>query len=331
MNLSRLAFPTAHRRSFVSTVLLSHTWDKETLVELRKQAKARGLSTYVPSSSLFSAYRTHRDHSKGNKSTLIARIQEHEENSVTSTSAPGTFRNASSNVAPPKKISQAASPGIPLVVRPDSTSPNSDFLAIKLPDLSRRPPNPPVQIVSFVRFISGSIAPLISCNQSYPSSLSNSGVSLQPYVPDFWNSARSKPVVPLEPDLPKLHVVSGSPAHYVGGPTHNLEKHQEDSSPSTIIQADDPPVSKQVGFWADFSESLGLPRSFSVRRTLSEASNLAAQTGKDESQTRSRPLTDEERNGLYILLGIVGGSWLVGALVNRPTVAAVEHDAQSQH
>lgn len=109
---------------------------------------------------------------------------------------------------------------------------------------------------------------------------------------------------------------------------YNLEKHQEGDSLSTTVQADDPPSSKELGFRADFWESLGLPRSFSVSRTFSEASNLAVHAG--QSQTRSRPLTDEERKGLYVLLGIIGGSWLVGGLVNRPTVVAEEYDTETQ-
>ncbi|KAH0827160.1 hypothetical protein J3R83DRAFT_4851 [Lanmaoa asiatica] len=236
-------FTTPHRRFFVSTVLLSRTWQNETLVELRKEAKARGLST------------------KGNKSTLIARIQEYEENSASSTSPPihppGVIRSASTKVVPPapsQKTSQAASPGIPLVAQPRSASTNSDFLAIRLPDLSRPPPSAPVQV---------------------------------PYVPDFWNSAQPKAVAPLEPELPKLHVVSGSATHYDGGPTYNLEQHQEDDSLPETTQADDPPASREIGFWADFWESLGLPRSFSARRPLS---NLTAQAGEDKFQSHSRPV-----------------------------------------
>lgn len=264
------------------------------------------------------------DHSKGNKSTLITRIQEHEENSATPSAlahTPGTIRSASTNVVPPssKKTSQAASPGIPLAAQPDSTS---NFLAIKLPDLSQPSPNAPVQVVSFIRFIFASIISLIAFLSV------KFDISLQPYVPDFWNSAQLKVATPVEPELPKLHVVSGSATRYDGGPTYNLEKHQEDDSTSPTAQADDLPASKEVGFWADVCESLGLPRSFSAPRTLS---NLAAQAGKDGSQTHSRSLTDEERKGLYILLGIVGGSWLVGGLVNRQTVVAEEHDTQNQH
>jgi len=149
---------------------------------------------------------------------------------------------------------------------------------------------------------------------------------LQPYVPDFWDSARPTSDAPLEPAPPKLHVISGSATHYDGGPTHNLEEEHEGDPPSTTVQAGNSPTSKQAGFRADFWESLGLPRSFSVRRTLSEA----AQAQEHASQTRSRPLTDQERKGLYILLGIIGGSWLVAGFVNRPAVAEV-HETQDQH
>lgn len=89
-----------------------------------------------------------RDHSKGNKSTLIARIREHEENTVTSS----PVRNASTNVAPPKTVSQVVLPGIPLAMQPNSASTKSDFLVVKLPNLSQHPPIAPVQVVSFVHF-----------------------------------------------------------------------------------------------------------------------------------------------------------------------------------
>lgn len=34
--------------NFVSTVLLTRTWENESVAELRKEVKARGLSPYVP-------------------------------------------------------------------------------------------------------------------------------------------------------------------------------------------------------------------------------------------------------------------------------------------
>ena len=123
-----------------------------------------------------------------------------------------------------------------------------------------------------------------------------------------------------------MHVVGGSATHYDGGPTYNLEKLQEDSSSSPTVQARDPSLSNNLGLWADFWESLGLPRSFSLRRSISEVGNLAADDGPSP---QLRPMTDDERKGLYILLGIVGASWLVGTLVNRPTASAEEHGTQT--
>lgn len=42
----------SHRRSFVSTVLLTKAWENETVAELRKEARKRGLTSYV---ALFSS------------------------------------------------------------------------------------------------------------------------------------------------------------------------------------------------------------------------------------------------------------------------------------
>ncbi|KIO13745.1 hypothetical protein M404DRAFT_594657 [Pisolithus tinctorius Marx 270] len=50
------------QRTFVSTVLLSRTWENETVVALRKEAKLRGLSTCVfslPLSDYYSAAKSH--------------------------------------------------------------------------------------------------------------------------------------------------------------------------------------------------------------------------------------------------------------------------------
>lgn len=282
MYLSRVS---AHQRSFVSTVLLSRTWENLTVLELRKEAKARGLST------------------GGNKSTLVSRIKQHEQNTVTSSPPPASaIRSASIDAAPPphpKRPFQGAAPGIPLATQPDRDSARSDFLAVKLPDLARPPPSASVQV---------------------------------PYVPDFWDSARPMTSPPLEPERPKLHVVGGSATHYDGGPTHNLEKPQESDPSSVTVQTDEHPAIKEARFWPEFWEGLGLPRSFSIRPSLSQASRLAAQSGEDEPRAQSRPLTGEERKGLYVLFGIVAGSWLVGGLVNRSTVTiAEEHDTRNQH
>lgn len=44
--LSRLA-ATGRQRNFVSSVLLTRTWENESVADLKREAKIRGLSPYV--------------------------------------------------------------------------------------------------------------------------------------------------------------------------------------------------------------------------------------------------------------------------------------------
>ncbi|KAI6103370.1 hypothetical protein F5141DRAFT_1130065 [Pisolithus sp. B1] len=115
------------QRTFVSTVLLSRTWEAETVVDLRKEARLRGLST------------------KGNKPALIARLQEYEESKVApspqnpsppSRDVPGASRKASSRAAP---TSDPATPALPQGASPAGTPPSAsaEFFAFKMPDLSQ--------------------------------------------------------------------------------------------------------------------------------------------------------------------------------------------------
>ncbi|KAG6866951.1 hypothetical protein C0991_003867 [Blastosporella zonata] len=110
--------PLAPRRSFVSSVLLTRTWENESIPDLRKELKARGLSV------------------KGNKANLILRIQENEKRAtIDALRAP----------APVRKMTTPAgvAPGIPPSNAPPA--PNS-FLNISLPDLWKPVPQIPVQI-----------------------------------------------------------------------------------------------------------------------------------------------------------------------------------------
>ncbi|KAF9246302.1 hypothetical protein BU15DRAFT_70405 [Melanogaster broomeanus] len=322
-------------RSFVSTVTLSRTWENESVVDLRKEAKSRGLSTYVslfrlasvssPLSDvllfIFACFLSlrHPDRglSNGTKSKLIARIQEYEESITIPTShnptpvhdTPAATRSASTKAALGAGLAvspapQTTSPSIPPAAQSPSGSGTHEFLAIRLPDFPRPTPDAPAQA---------------------------------PYVPDFWDSAQPKTNIPSEPELPKLHVVSGSATQHVGGPTHDLETSQESLTlPPTTINADEPPSSK-VGLWTDVLDDLGLPRSFSVRRSLCEAGTSVMGALKNRGnghQTHSRPLNKDERMGLYVLLGMIAGSWVIGGIVNRTPPAPVmeeERGTQDKH
>ncbi|KAH7921732.1 hypothetical protein BV22DRAFT_707009 [Leucogyrophana mollusca] len=263
-------FTAQHQhRTFVSTVLLSRTWENETVVDLRKEARHRGLST------------------KGNKSTLITRIQSYEEQQAAGSSssqspAPAAARSAST---------QAVAPGLPSASQPASSASIPAFMNVKMPDLSQPEPEVPVQI---------------------------------PSLPDLWDSARLKPKLPQEAPIPKIHVVSGSATHHGGGPTHSLESTHETEAHK---HAEAPPADPAPagGFWRDLADDMGLPRTIKVGQAVLESDREA--TGVQKVQ--SRPLDKEETRGVWVLLGLLAGSWLVGGYVNgAPATAPTEEDGK---
>ncbi|KAG1905794.1 uncharacterized protein F5891DRAFT_626721 [Suillus fuscotomentosus] len=277
INASRF---TVNNRHFVSTVLLSRTWENETLVTLRHEAKTRGLST------------------KGNKSDIINRIQVHEESKALpfSQPTPAVSRNASSSAAPP----QTASPGIPPASQPAGASKTPDFFLVRLPNLSQDGPPEPVQV---------------------------------PFVPDFWDSSSPKPE-PIEPSHPKLHVVSGSATHPDGGPTYNLEKPQDAVVIEEVVVIEPESQSKpaiESGLFRDLADDLGLQRSFQVGQAVSNVVRAAKEQGPD-LHAKSRPLNNEQARGVWVLLGLLAGSWIVGGWVNRArSVPEVPSTEEGKH
>lgn len=132
-------------RSFVSTVLLTKAWENETVNELRKEARKRGLPASVHP---FSPYvpRTHLpDFSGGNKATLITRLQQHDNNQTLSSEpvsvAPKVRRASTVVPAPPTEV-----PGVPASADPVPVHPKFD-LSVQLPILSEPIPEAPTPIV----------------------------------------------------------------------------------------------------------------------------------------------------------------------------------------
>ncbi|KAH9946081.1 uncharacterized protein BXZ73DRAFT_95586 [Epithele typhae] len=104
---------SSHRRGFVSTVLLTKAWENETVAELKKEAKNRGLS---PS---------------GNKATLVTRLKQYDYRSV-----------MASEPSPSPMSSQVryASAAGPL------ETPTEFTMDIKIPDTAVPEPEIPMQI-----------------------------------------------------------------------------------------------------------------------------------------------------------------------------------------
>ncbi|EIW51719.1 uncharacterized protein TRAVEDRAFT_136599 [Trametes versicolor FP-101664 SS1] len=113
-------------RSFVSTVLLTKAWENETVNELRKEARKRGLPA------------------GGNKATLITRLQQHDNNQTLSSEpfsvAPKVRRASTVVPAPPTEV-----PGVPASADPVPVHPKFD-LSVQLPILSEPIPEAPTPI-----------------------------------------------------------------------------------------------------------------------------------------------------------------------------------------
>ncbi|KAG6832145.1 hypothetical protein H0H87_002457, partial [Tephrocybe sp. NHM501043] len=110
------------RRSFVSSVLLTRTWENDSVAELRKELKSRGLPV------------------SGNKAHLILRIQEHDNaRTLNALRDPPVARPLSTPAAP-----AGVAPGIPPAPPPRPAP--QDFFTVALPDLWLPIPETPVQI-----------------------------------------------------------------------------------------------------------------------------------------------------------------------------------------
>ncbi|KAI8998601.1 hypothetical protein BD414DRAFT_575110 [Trametes punicea] len=109
-------------RNFVSTVLLTKAWENETISELRKEARKRGLPA------------------GGNKATLITRLQQDDKKRALSPEpipAAPQVRHAST-VDTPTEV-----PGVPSSAAPVFPKYN---LEIKMPNISEPEPEPPTPI-----------------------------------------------------------------------------------------------------------------------------------------------------------------------------------------
>lgn len=195
-------------RSFVSTVLLSKNWDNETVADLKRELKKRGLT------------------SSGNKSTLVARLSEHEDRQQRDALSPSPMQvRKASFTSEPTDI-----PGVRNIPPPPPDA-HPNYFTVVLPDLT-----PQVEIES---------API-------------------PFVPDFWDSSKFKSrgqQDPTESDHPKVLTVAGAATHLGGGPSHNLY-----STPESTYTDHSREVSlfKKEGFWHDVFSDSGLPTTIRV-------------------------------------------------------------------
>lgn len=151
----------------------------------------------------------------------------------------------------------------------------------------------------------------------------------KPFVPDFWDSkaksaAAEAATQSSEPPLPKVVTAAAEGTLPGGGPSSRIYQSSE------TIKA-----FKEGGKQTPKETSGVLSDSLSKLSSLaSRASSSGGQVASDEFVAKAgaehevgdvkRELNHEEIRGLYVLLGIVGGGWLLGAIFS-PKKAQKHH------
>lgn len=102
---------------------------------------------------------------------------------------------------------------------------------------------------------------------------------------------------------------------------YNLAKHSEADTILSTVDRMDSEVTIRFAPLRGLLADVGVAPTVRLRPVV----NSAVST---EDVPRSRPLTSAETKGLYALLGILAGSWIIGGIVNRPPSTPAE---EQQH
>jgi len=145
-----------------------------------------------------------------------------------------------------------------------------------------------------------------------------------PFLPDFWDSSHARDVDAIRYDADKeapmrqVLVVGGTSSQHAEGPTYGSSDQGEHSVSDMVPDA---PIIRKNGLWADVTEDLGLRVNFFNAPFIRARDAILSFTEDDHvrqqrQQSQSRPLNADEARGVWILLLILGGSWMAGGLFN---------------
>ncbi|KDQ11734.1 hypothetical protein BOTBODRAFT_35168 [Botryobasidium botryosum FD-172 SS1] len=300
-------------------------WQTESLAQLKKEAKGRGLSA------------------NGSKSKLIARLVNDDKTRQFSASTPAPAPTPTpaaaaplpANPTPPPPPRGAVSDSTIIRARSMYTSQaNAKFvgkrttLDVKMPDFVEEP----------------EASPRI------------------PSVPDNYGSPSPTTPAPSA-STPKVLTVASAATHPAGGPSHGLftptDAHylEQKGSASTSGTTNFANISSGTpesapGFWADLADELAIPTKWPAakaavesgekevkamrERILSGVAPLKEAIGspaaieknsEDGEKAETRDLQPEEKRGLWILLGLVVGGWAVGAAATPSNSDSSSHES----
>jgi hypothetical protein len=158
-------------------------------------------------------------------------------------------------------------------------------------------------------------------------------IPCQPFTPDFWESSRAKAQAAAaaaaaaaaleEPHVPKVIVIAGDTAradsmHISDSVREHVSVLEHHAEPSST-----PKVSNLRSLFLDIADDVPLPKDLSAlkvnraqRVLLGDLiEEISTSTGRSRFHTRT--LDKDEIRGIWILLGLLAGSWLAGGLLRK--------------
>jgi hypothetical protein len=127
------------------------------------------------------------------------------------------------------------------------------------------------------------------------------------------------PLAPADsnPSLPKIIVVGGSATHHGGGPSHNLSNDHEAQSHVTHHSSPPKDHGGKGGIFQDIAEDLGLPTA--AEKSAREMQQAVADSLPDSfisgtQKADTRKLDGSEVRGVWLLFGLLAGSWFAGGI-----------------
>ncbi|THH05769.1 hypothetical protein EW145_g4560 [Phellinidium pouzarii] len=270
------------RRTLVSTVLLSSKTYEEKTI-----------------AELRAELRKRGLSASGNKATLITRILQEDARSAAEAPTPSQNQSQSQSQSQTRTVSTSAPSRAEPVATPTPSAPLSPSaplysLPIKLPDVSQAPPEMPIAI---------------------------------PFLPDNWNSSavraqEQKNAPTSDPAAPKIVLAASASTHPAGGPTHYLSSLSENSLSDFSSSSTSAPPKKFDGLIGDVLDDLGIPHDVFSPSKSSAGEAASESLGSVRSRIQSRPLDADEKRGVYVLLGLLLGSYVTAKVATSPTAGS---------
>ena len=133
----------------------------------------------------------------------------------------------------------------------------------------------------------------------------------------------------MDPPLPKLVLVTGADTHHGGGPTHNLHDEHGRSAyltDSHIVPSPTVATPTSDGLLHDVAQDLGIPPALNVKEVRRVLADLMPQTSTkaDRHVGTSRKLDEDEARGVWVLFGLLVGSYVAAGIINGKPATSKE-------